>query len=133
MSMTTITVDLPNDVLLRLSLQAHSRGITLNDLIVEILEDYIAINEPTDNIDENFIQPVTDENFKDDELDNGNKPLANELRTSYQTLCKELGIVDPHSDAVIKSISNYSYAFCRWFEEYSGMNTFSDIVKGNDD
>ena len=37
----TVEIDLEDDVLLKLALEAHKRNITLNDLCVEILQAYI--------------------------------------------------------------------------------------------
>lgn len=38
----TIQLDLPDDILLYLALEAHKRDITLNAFIVQILKEYIA-------------------------------------------------------------------------------------------
>lgn len=39
--MSTITIDLPDEILFQLMLLAHERDITLNKLIESILREYI--------------------------------------------------------------------------------------------
>jgi hypothetical protein len=39
--MTTIEVDIPDDVFIALAKMAHEKGITLNELVTEILQNYI--------------------------------------------------------------------------------------------
>jgi len=58
--METIEIDLPNDVLLTLALLAHERDITLNQLFIEILTNYIIEHTGVDLVS-------TDEVNKDDE------------------------------------------------------------------
>jgi hypothetical protein len=36
-----ITIELPNDILLKLALAAHEKGITMNELVSDILYEYI--------------------------------------------------------------------------------------------
>lgn len=40
-NMSTITIDLPDEILFQLMLLAHERDITLNKLIESILREYI--------------------------------------------------------------------------------------------
>ena len=48
-NMSTITVDLPEEMLFQLMLLAHERDITLNKLIESILREYIERIEPTES------------------------------------------------------------------------------------
>ena len=40
-NMVTVEIDLDDDVLLKLALEAHRRNLTLNDLCIEILQNYV--------------------------------------------------------------------------------------------
>jgi len=46
--MSTITIDLPDEILFQLMLLAHERDITLNKLIESILREYIDRIEPSE-------------------------------------------------------------------------------------
>ena len=50
--MSTITVDLPEEMLFQLMLLAHERDITLNKLIESILREYIDRLQPTEADDQ---------------------------------------------------------------------------------
>ena len=49
-NLVTITVDLDNDLILALALEAHRRDMKLNDLIVELLEE--AVKKESSNVEE---------------------------------------------------------------------------------
>ena len=51
-NMSTITVDLPEEMLFQLMLLAHERDITLNKLIESILREYIDRLQPTEADDQ---------------------------------------------------------------------------------
>ena len=48
-NMSTITLDLPEEILFQLMLLANERDITLNKLIESILREYIERIEPTES------------------------------------------------------------------------------------
>ena len=46
---TTITIDIPEEVLFQLMILAHERDITLNQLVQDILREHIAKIEPNND------------------------------------------------------------------------------------
>lgn len=50
--MSTITLDLPEEILFQLMLLAHERDITLNKLVESILREYIDRLQPTEADDQ---------------------------------------------------------------------------------
>lgn len=51
-NMSTITLDLPEEILFQLMLLAHERDITLNKLVESILREYIDRLQPTEADDQ---------------------------------------------------------------------------------
>jgi hypothetical protein len=100
----TIDVELSDETFIALAKMAHERGITLNDLCVEVLQAYI----------------------------NGDVELPMTEEQEQQAIIGKLQqtVVDIVTDGVtVDTMKAFGYAFNVWCEDYHGDATCREIIQ----
>jgi hypothetical protein len=104
-NLVDVQVDLSEDTILKLAMEAHKQNITLNDLCINILQDYI---------DGKFDEQITQES----------------LISDLQKATKEMVT----NGITVETLSTFGQAFTSWNMEYHGNTTYRKIIQdGFDD
>jgi hypothetical protein len=120
---STIEVDITDETFLALAKEAHERGITLNDLCVEILQAYA---DGKLDIEEAAIHCRHDARLAERE----EQQTLNEIEDALRDATKHVVL-----DGVTTDTMNvFGRAFSRWNYEYHGDTTSTKIIQdGFDD
>jgi hypothetical protein len=96
---TTVEIDISDEDFLTLAKEAHERGITLNDLCVQLLEEYVNKKLSLDS----------------------NDVLEEKLIATTRDIVR-VGVTE-------ETLAAYGYAFSRWVEEYTRETTCTEIIQ----
>jgi len=120
---TTVEVEIDDDVFLALAKEAHERGITFNDLCVEILQAYV---DGKIDLEEQLIHQRHEKRLAEREEQRELEALEDELRDSVKHIITDGVTTD--------TLNDYGRAFSRWDYEYHGDKTSTEIIQdGFDD
>lgn len=121
--MTTIDIDIPDDLFMKLALEAHKRQMTLNDLCVEILEERLVDELGAEEVEmHKRIDKRKRERIERTEQDT----LEDELRNASKNVVV--------GGVTTETLSNYGRTFSKWDVEYHGDKTSTELIQdGFDD
>lgn len=103
--MDKITVDLPAELFTEIAAQAHADGVTINELLINLLAEYGAGRI---TLDEEAIH---------------NAGLEDSVRKAVNAVLAKL---------TPTTLKEYGFAYANWCENYSGECTIDELIMSNE-